>query len=87
MCKENKEDKEDADKLENCGFGVMGEILKTLQREEEELEQTRTSLKEITATNAIQDQMEILKEINANLKEIIYIQKAILEEVIRNRIE
>ena len=84
MC---KEDKEEADKLENCGFGVMGEILKTLQREEEDLEQTRTNLGEITATNAIQDQMEILKEINAKLKEIIEIQKAILEEVIKNRIE
>ncbi len=84
MC---KEDKADADKLENCGFGVMGEILKTLQSEEEELEQTRTSLREITATNAIQYQMEILKEINAKLKEIIEIQKAILEEVIKNRIE
>jgi len=82
-----KEDKADADKLENCDFGVMGEILKTLQREEEELEQTRTNLREITATNAIQDQMEILKEINAKLKEIIEIQKAILEEVIKNRIE
>ena len=84
MC---KEDKAKAENLENCGFGVMGEILKTLQREEEDLEQTRTNLGEITATNAIQDQMEILKEINAKLKEIIEIQKAILEEVIKNRIE
>jgi hypothetical protein len=82
-----KDDKAESDKLENCGFGVMGEILKTLQREEEELEQTRTCLREVTATNAMQDQMKILKEINANLKEIIEIQKAILEEVIKNRIE
>lgn len=84
MC---KDDKAEADKLENCSFGVMGEILKTLQREEEELEQTRTSPREVTATNAMQDQMELLKEINANLKEIIEIQKAILKEVIKNRIE
>lgn len=84
MC---KEDKAEADNSESCGFGVMGEIIRNLQREEEELEQTRTNLREITATNAIQDQMEILKEINAKLKEIIEIQKAILEEVIKNRIE
>jgi hypothetical protein len=82
-----KEDKSEANNLENCGFGVMGEILKTLQREEEELDQTVTCLKEVTAINKTQDQMEILKEINANLKEIIEIQKAILEEVIKNRIE
>ncbi len=83
----SKDDKAEDDNLENCGFGVMGEILKTLQREEEELEQTRTSLREVSTTNATQDQVEILKEINAKLKEIIEIQKAILEEVIKNRIE
>ena len=84
MC---KDDKAETENRENCSFGVMGEILKTLQREEEELDHTRTSLREVTTTNEMQDQMEILKEINANLKEIIEIQKAILEEVIKNRIE
>ena len=83
----SKDDKVEDDNLENCGFGVMGEILKTLQKEEEELEQTRTCLKEVTAINTAQDQIEILKEINANIKEIIELQKAILEEVIKNRIE
>ena len=84
MC---KEDKAKAENLENCSFGVMGEVIRTLQREEEELEQTRTCLKEVTAINTAQDQIEILKEINANIKEIIELQKAILEEVIKNRIE
>ncbi len=84
MC---KEDKADAENREKCGFGVMGEILKTLQREEEEIEQTRTCLREVTAINTTQDQVEILKEINANLKEILGIQKAILEEIIKNKIE
>ena len=84
MC---KEEKEKAENLENCSFGLMGEILKTLQREEEELEQTKTCLREIPANNTRNDQIEILKEINSNLKEIIEIQKAILEEVIKNRIE
>ena len=83
----SKDDKAEADNLENCGFGAMGEILKTLQKEEEELEQTRTSLKEVITTNTAQEQVEILKEINAKLKEIVEIQKAILEEVIKNRIE
>jgi GTP1/Obg family GTP-binding protein len=82
-----KEEKEKAENLENCSFGVMGEILKTLQREEEELEQTKTCLREVPAINTRNDQIEILKEINSNLKEIIEIQKAILEEVIKNRIE
>lgn len=84
MC---KEDKAEAENRQNCGFGVMGEILKTLQREEEELEQTRTCLREVAAINTTQDQMEILKEISANLKEILEIQKAILEEIIKNKIE
>ena len=84
MC---KEDRSEAKNPESCGFGVMGEILKTLQREEEELEQTRICLREATATNTTQDQMEILKEISANLKEILKIQKEILEEIIKNRIE
>lgn len=83
MCKEDKEESKNPDK---CGFGVMGEILRTLQKEEEELEQTRIDLKEATAIN-IQDQMEIIKEINANIKEIIEIQKAILEEIIKNKID
>jgi hypothetical protein len=82
-----KEDKTKAENLENCGFGVMGEILKTLQREEEELDQTIACLRGVPVINTTYDQMEILKEINANLKEIIEIQKAILEEVIKNRIE
>jgi hypothetical protein len=82
-----KEDKAEAENREKCGFGVMGEILKTLQREEEEFEQTRTCLREATANNTSQDQVEMLKEINATLKEILEIQKAILEEVIKNRIE
>jgi len=82
-----KEDKAKAENPENCSFGVMGEILRTLQREEKELEQTRTCLKEVTDNNTTQDQIEILKEINSSLKEIIEIQKAILEEVIKNRIE
>jgi hypothetical protein len=82
-----KEDKTKAENLENCSFGVMGEILKTLQREEEESDQTIACLRGVPAVNTTYDQMEILKEINANLKEIIEIQKAILEEVIKNRIE
>lgn len=84
----NKDDKSEVSNPERCSFGVMGEILRTLQREEEELEvQSRTGLKEVTALNTIQDQMETLKEINTTLKEILEIQKAILDEIIKNRIE
>jgi hypothetical protein len=82
-----KEDKTEAENREKCGFGVMGEILKTLQQEEEELEQTKICPREVTAINTMQDQMEVLKEINANIKEILEIQKAILEEIINNKIE
>jgi hypothetical protein len=80
-----EEDKQKADNQENRGFGVMGEILRTLQREEDELEQTVTCLKEVTEINKKQDQIEILKEISENLKVIAETQKAILEEI-RNRI-
>ncbi|OEU41621.1 hypothetical protein BGV40_13950 [Methanosarcina sp. Ant1] len=59
----------------------MGEIIRNLQREEEELEQTVTCLKEVAEINKTQDQIEILKEINASLKEIAETQRAILEEI------
>jgi hypothetical protein len=79
VCKENKAE---ADDSESRGFGVMGEVLRTLQKEEEELEQTVTCLKEVTEINTTQEQMiEILKEINTSLKEIAETQKAILEEI------
>lgn len=78
MC---KEDKAEADNSESCGFGVMGEIIRNLQREEEELEQTVTCLKEVAEINKTQDHIEILKEINASLKEIAETQRAILEEI------
>jgi hypothetical protein len=82
-----KKDEAEENNRENRDFGVMGEILKTLQKEEEELEQTVTCLKEATEINTRQDQIEILKEINASLKEITKIQKAILEEVTKNKIK
>lgn len=78
MCKEYKAE---ADNSESCDFGVMGEIIRNLQREEEGLEQTVTCLKEVAEINKTQDQIEILKEINASLKEIAETQKAILEEI------
>jgi hypothetical protein len=76
-----EEDKPKADNQENCGFGVMGEILRNLQREEEEFEQTVTCLKEVTEINKKQDQIEILKEISMNLKVIAETQKSILKEL------
>jgi hypothetical protein len=81
MC---EEDKLKANNQENRSFGVMGEILRSLQKEEEELEQTVTCLKEVTEINTKQDQIEILKEISENLKLIVETQKEILEEI-RNR--
>jgi hypothetical protein len=55
-----KEYKAEADNSESCDFGVMGEIIRNLQREEEELEQTVTCLKEVAEINKTQDQIEIL---------------------------
>ena len=82
MC---KEDKAKAETSENCGFGAMTEILRTLKREEE-LEQTKICLGEVPAINSAENQIELLKEISTKLKEIAETQKAILEEIKKKKI-
>jgi len=60
-------------------FGVMGNILRELQREE--LEEIGTCLEDIRETSMMQNTMDIMTEINATLKEIAETQKKILEEI------
>ena len=63
-------------------FWSNGGNSKNFTEEEEESEKTLTCLKEVSEINTTQDQMiEILKEINASLKDIAETQKAILEEI------
>ena len=59
-------------------FGVLGNVLMELQREE--LEEIDTCLEETRKAGVTQNTAEILAEINASLKEIAATQKKILEE-------
>ena len=87
------EDKDTAGTDKSREFGVLGDILRELQREE--LEETESFLVEIQETNIVQENsitqstaevlIEVLTEINATLKEIAETQNGILEEIRRNR--
>jgi tRNA(Ser,Leu) C12 N-acetylase TAN1 len=66
-------------------FGVLGNVLRELQREE--FEEIETCLEEIQETSMTQSTTEILAEINSTLKEIAETQKKILEEIQKNRTE
>jgi tRNA(Ser,Leu) C12 N-acetylase TAN1 len=77
------EDKK-VDCAESREFGVLGNILRELQREE--LEEIETCIEEIQETSTAQNTAEIMAEINATLKEIAKTQKRILEEIQKGRI-
>lgn len=63
----------------SCGFGVMADVLRTLQKEEMELTETsQVGISEISPTEKI---LGLIAEINATLKEIAETQKKILEEI------
>lgn len=64
-------------------FGVFGDILRELQKEE--FEEIETCPKEIKENSMMQNTMEIMKEINATLKEIAETQKKILEEIQKSK--
>lgn len=79
------EDKTAASVDKSREFGVLGDVLRELQREE--LEEIETCLVEIQETGMTENAMEIMAEINATLKEIAETQKRILEEIKKNRTE
>ncbi|AKB74313.1 hypothetical protein MSLAZ_1052 [Methanosarcina lacustris Z-7289] len=81
----NLEDEETVTDEMSREFGVLGDVLRELQREE--MEETETCLVEIQETVITQNTMEILTEINATLKEIAETQKKILEEIKKNKAE
>lgn len=66
-------------------FGVLGDVLRELQREE--MEETETDPKETPEAGITQNTIEILTEINATLKEMAETQKRILEEIKKNSAE
>ena len=66
-------------------FGVLGDVLRELQREE--MEETETGPKETPEAGITQNTIEILTEINATLKEMAETQKRILEEIKKNSAE
>jgi len=81
----NCEDKSGTGTCEDRGFGVMGEILRTLQEEElEQAESQQLEMQEIAFTKKI---METLIEMDTTLKEILGTQKQILEEIKKSKLE
>jgi hypothetical protein len=80
-----QEDKVAESTSNNCEFGVLADVLRTLQMEE--LEGNASYPAEVPEINITQNIMEIIAEINNTLKEIAETQKKILEEIKRNRAE
>lgn len=81
----DKEDKKD-DVDQSREFGVMGELLWALQKEE--LEQTEIPPVENSPEATItQITTELLIEISSTLKEIAETQKSILKEIKKNKIK
>ena len=64
-------------------FGVLGDILRELQREESEY--TETCEVEISESNRTKRMLELITEINTTLKEIAETQRKILEEIQKSR--
>ncbi len=79
------EDEETVNDEKDREFGVLGDVLRELQREE--MEETETCLVEVQETTITQNTIEILTEINATLKEMVETQKRILEEIKKDRTE
>lgn len=79
------EDKAEASADRSREFGVLGDVLRELQREE--LEEVEECLAVIPETSMTENTIEIMAEINATLKEIAETQKRILEEIKKSRPE
>jgi len=83
-----REDEERVNDKKWNEFGVLGDVLLELQREEmEEPETCQAEAPETPETGITQNTVEILTEINATLKEIAETQKRILEEIEKNKAE
>lgn len=86
-----REDEERVNDKKWNEFGVLGDVLLELQREE--MEETETcqaeapETPETPETGITQNTVEILTEINATLKEIAETQKRILEEIEKDNAE
>lgn len=64
-------------------FGVLGDVLRELQREE--LEYTEACQVEISESSITEKMLDSMTQINKTLKEIAETQKKILEEIQKNR--
>ena len=75
---DRKKDKIGAYDSESCSFGVMGEILRTLQKEEDLAKSCETQTLESEISHRT---LDLISEINKTLKDIAETQKRILEEL------
>lgn len=77
------EDKSAATADKSREFGVFGDVLRELQKEEQEYtESCETEISEFSTTDRM---LELIEEINTTLKEIVETQKRILEEIQKDR--
>jgi hypothetical protein len=79
------EDKAASNDDKSRDFGVLGDVLRELQREESE--HTETCQVENSEAIITKGMLELITEINITLKEIAETQKKILEEIQKNRNE
>ena len=79
----HSEDKAAATADKSREFGVFGDVLRELQKEE--LEYTETCDVEVSEFSATDRMPELIEEINTTLKEIAETQKKILEEIQKDR--
>lgn len=73
-----KKDKIGVDDTESCSFGVMGEILRTLQNEEDLAKSCEIQTPESEISHRT---LDLISEINKTLQDIAETQKRILEEL------
>lgn len=79
----NQENKATGGADQSREFGAMGELLRALQKEEQE--QPETSPAETPEARITQNTIQLMTEINETLKEIAETQKSILEEIKRSK--
>ncbi|HIH75512.1 MAG TPA: hypothetical protein HA306_10335, partial [Methanosarcina sp.] len=80
----NMEDKTSAGADKSREFGVFGDLLRELQREESkdiETDKSGSCNVDVKETDAVQCMLHVIKEINESLKEIVETQKKILKEI------
>ncbi|WP_410510260.1 hypothetical protein RSJ42_09120 [Methanosarcina hadiensis] len=81
-CEDEAAESNDKSNDKSREFGVLGNVLRELQREE--LEYTETCQVEASESSVNEKMLKSMAQINETLKEIAETQKKILEEIQKN---